>query len=280
MLSYQHAYHAGNHADVLKHVVLLELLARLTTKDKPLRYIETHAGAGFYDLTRSAARKNREYESGIGRLVAEQPMPDAVARLVAQVRAANGGTAALAAYPGSPVLARAALRPEDRAWLFERHPAEYRKLAAAVRGDRRIVVRHEDGLVGCVGLVPPPERRGLLFIDPAYERDDEQDAVVDAVTKVHRRFPTGVVAVWYPVVERRRAARFAAAIAKTGVRDARVYELSVAPDAPGHGLTGSGMIVVNPPWQTDDALVPALRWLAPRLEQAPGTGAWRAVDLA
>ena len=123
--------------------------------------------------------------------------------------------------------------------------------------------------------MPPPERRGLLLIDPAYERDDEQDAVVDAVAKTYRRFPTGVVAVWYPVVERRRAARFAAAVAKTGVRNARVYELSVAPDA-----RGRGMIVVNAPFQTDEALVPALHWLVARLEQRPGAGACRAVDLA
>lgn len=280
MLSYQHAFHAGNHADVLKHVVLLELLHRLTAKDKPLRYIETHAGAGTYDLTRGAAQKNREYETGIARLVEHRTMPEAVTRLVARVRAANGGTTALECYPGSPELARALLRPDDRAWLFERHPAEYRKLAAAMRGDRRIAVRHEDGLTSCVGLVPPPERRGLLLIDPAYERDDEQDAVVDAVAKTYRRFPTGVVAVWYPVVERRRAARFAAAVAKTGVRNARVYELSVAPDARGRGLTGSGMIVVNAPFQTDEALVPALHWLVARLEQRPGAGACRAVDLA
>jgi 23S rRNA (adenine2030-N6)-methyltransferase len=280
MLSYQHAYHAGNHADVLKHVVLLDLLHRLTAKDKPLRYIETHAGAGTYDLTRGAARKNREYESGIARLVAATETPESVARLVALVRAANGGTAALAAYPGSPELARAVLRAEDRAYLFERHPAEYRRLAAAMRDDRRIVVRHEDGLAGCLGLVPPPERRGLLLIDPAYERADEQHAVVDAVAKAHRRFPTGVIAVWYPVVERRWAARFVAAVAKIGVQRARVYELVVAPDARNRGLTGSGMIVVNPPWQSDEALVPALRWLAAGLEQMPGAGAYRAVDLA
>ena len=280
MLSYQHAYHAGNHADVLKHVVLLELLQRLTAKEKPLRYIETHAGAGTYDLARGAAQKNREYESGIGRLIEAQAPPAAVTRLVGQVRAANGDASALSRYPGSPALARAMLRSVDSAYLFERHPAEHRKLAAAMRGDRRISVRHEDGLSGCLGLVPPPERRGLLFIDPAYERADEQEAVVAAVAKAHRRFPTGVLAVWYPIVDRRWAARFAAAVAKCGVRRARVYELSVAPERAQRGLTGSGMIVVNPPWQSDEALVPALRWLATQLEQSPAAGAYRAVDLA
>src|SRR5690606_31196975 len=115
------------------------------------------------------------------------------------------------------------------------------------------------GLEGCVGLVPPPERRGLVLIDPAYERDDEQHAVVDTVAKVYRRFPTGVIAVWYPKVERRWAARFTAAIAKIGLPSARVYELAVAPDSPKRGLSSSGLIVVNPPWQTDEALVPALR---------------------
>jgi 23S rRNA (adenine2030-N6)-methyltransferase len=279
MLSYQHAYHAGNHADVLKHVVLLELLHRLTAKDKPLRYIETHAGAGYYDLTRGAAQKNREYESGIARLMDSEAMPEAVTRLVEYVRAANTDKAGLSRYPGSPALARAMLRPEDSAYLFEKHPAEHRKLAAAMRGDRRITVRHEDGLSGCLGLVPPPERRGLLFMDPAYERADEQPAVVDAVAKAHRRFPTGVMAVWYPVVERQWVARFTAALAKTGVRGARVYELNVAPDGSRRGLAGSGMIVVNMPWPSDEALVPALRWLTTLLEQGPSAGAYRAFDL-
>src|SRR5690606_27487705 len=138
------------------------------------RYIETHAGAGVYDLTRGAAQKNREYETGIARLLAEPAPPEPVARLIAHVRAANVGAATLAAYPGSPALARAMLRPQDRAWLFERHPAEHRKLAAAMRGDRRIVVRHEDGLAACVGLVPPPERRGLMLLGPASDGPHER----------------------------------------------------------------------------------------------------------
>lgn len=282
MLSYQHGYHAGNHADVLKHVVLLELLCRLTAKEKPLRYIETHAGAGSYALTSGPAQKNREFESGIARLLTAEAaagMPEAVGRLVERVRAANRAAAPLSRYPGSPALARAMLRPEDSIFLFERHPAEHGKLAAAMRGDPRITVRHDDGLSGCLGLVPPPERRGLVFVDPAYERSDEHVAVLDVVTKVHRRFPTGVLAVWYPVVERRWVARFHAGFAKTGVRRARVYELGIVPDGARRGLTGSGMIVVNTPWRSEAALLPALRWLVARLEETRSAGAYRAVDL-
>lgn len=276
MLSYQHAYHAGNHADVLKHVVLLELLTRLTLKDKPLRYIETHAGAGSYDLTQGAALKNREHLAGIAKLfeLRDAEMPPPVARLVAHVLAANGGRAQLARYPGSPALARSLLRAEDRIYLFERHPAEHRKLAAAMRDDRRIVVRREDGLTGCLGLVPPPEKRGLLFIDPSYERDDEDAAVIDAVAKAQRRFPTGVIAVWYPVANRRRATRFEEAFAKT-VEGAFTCELDVAPDGSRHGLTGSGMLVANLPWSADDGLEAVLRWLVTRLEEGAGAGGYR-----
>jgi 23S rRNA (adenine2030-N6)-methyltransferase len=226
-----------------------------------------------------AAQKNREYESGIARLMDSQAMPDAVARLVEHVRAANGAKAKLERYPGSPALACAALRPDDRVYLFERHPAEHRKLAAAMRGDRRVTVRHDEGLSGCLGLVPPPERRGLVFVDPAYERADEQHAVVDAVAKAHRRFPTGVMAVWYPVVDRQWVARLTAALSRTRLENARIYELNVAPEGRQRGLTGSGMIVVNAPWRSDEALVPALRWLTTRLEQGPAAGAFRAADL-
>jgi 23S rRNA (adenine2030-N6)-methyltransferase len=278
MLSYQHAYHAGNHADVLKHVVLLALLAKLASKDKPLRYIETHAGAGGYDLRSPAARKNREYSSGIAKIYGASGAPAAVARLVELVHRYNDGATKIEHYPGSPWLARELLRPADSLYLFELHPAEHRVLQQKLGADHRVTVLRTNGLEGCVGLVPPPERRGLVLIDPSYEVKDEHTQVVDALAKAHRRFATGTFAIWYPVIERRWVQRFERAIRAIGLSSIDLYELCVAPDGRGRGLTGSGMIVVNPPWKVREEIALALPWLARELG---GDGAsQRAVDLS
>src|SRR5690606_17165380 len=262
MLSYLHAYHAGNHADALKHVVLVALLDALTAKEKPLRYIETHAGAGGYDLRSAAAQKTREWESGIGKLWrAEQP-PAAVARLLELVRRFNGGGERLVRYPGSPWLARQCLRPEDSAYLFELHPAEHRALAASTKDDGRVRVRRQNGLVELVGLVPPPERRALVLVDPSYENDGERDAALTALSRAHRRFATGVYALWYPIVERRFVDALERGLAAAALEPFALLELSIRPDTRGRGLTGSGMIVVNPPWGARERLAEALPWLA------------------
>ncbi len=288
MLSYLHAFHAGGHADVLKHVVLLAILERLTAKDKPLRYIETHAGAGGYDLRSREAQKNREYETGIGKLWNLADSPGAVARWLALVRRYNGGgerggraagSVELARYPGSPWLARELLRAEDSAYLFELHPAAHETLARRFAGDGRVHVLREDGLRGCIGFVPPPERRGLVHLDPSYEVEDEHERVLDALVKAHRRFATGVYALWYPVIERAWVRRFERALQATGLCAIELYELCVAADARGRGLTGSGMIVVNPPWKLHEVMQGVLPWLAQalRLDERAGH---RMVELA
>jgi 23S rRNA (adenine2030-N6)-methyltransferase len=277
MLSYQHAYHAGNHADVLKHVVLLALLAKLAAKNKPLRYIETHAGAGGYDLRSPAARKNREFAGGIAKVYAASGAPTAVTRLVEPVRRYNDGGTKIERYPGSPWLARELLGPTDSLYLFELHPAEHRTLLAMFGADRRATVLRTNGLEGCVGLVPPPERRGLVLIDPSYEVKDEHTQVVDALAKAHRRFATGTFAIWYPVLERRWVQRFERAIRSTAIGSIDLYELCVAPDGEGRGLTGSGMIVVNPPWKVREEIALALPWLARALGGAAASQ--RAVEL-
>jgi 23S rRNA (adenine2030-N6)-methyltransferase len=264
MLSYLHGYHAGNHADVLKHTILVALLARLLTKDKPLRFIDTHAGAGGYDLKSAAARKNREYEQGVGRLFDSTDAPPAVDRWLELVRRYNEGKA-LRRYPGSPWLARECLRPIDDAFLYELHPAEHRTLKQEFDGERRIKVLREDGLVGCVGLVPPPSKRALILIDPSYELDNEHRVVINAVTKVHERFATGVIAIWYPVIERRWVERYERALRAAGIAPIATYEICVARETRDRGLKGSGVFIVNPPWQLDDELRAALPWLAQRL---------------
>jgi len=264
MLSYLHGYHAGNHADVLKHTVLTALLARLVVKDKPLRYIDSHAGAGGYELRSAAARKNREYEGGVAKLWETTEAPSAVARWLALAQRYNG-SGPLARYPGSPWLARQSLRPSDDLYLFELHPAEHRALAKACEGDRRVRVLREDGLSASIGLVPPPSKRALLLVDPSYELRDEHRGVIDAVVKAHKRFATGVIAVWYPIIERRWVERYERALRATGIGDIATYELSIARERPGGGLTGSGVFVVNPPWQVGDEIGEALPWLVERL---------------
>ncbi len=276
MLSYQHAYHAGNHADVLKHVVLLAVLAKLAAKDKPLRYIETHAGAGGYDLRAPAARKNREFLAGIARVYGASGAPAAVSRLLDLVRRYNDGATKVERYPGSPWLARELLRSTDSLYLFELHPAEHRMLEQKLGADRRVSILRTNGLEGCVGLVPPPERRALVMIDPSYEVKDEHTQVVDALTKAQRRFSTGTFAIWYPVLERRWVQRFERAIRATEIDSVDLYELCVAPDGQGRGLTGSGMIVVNPPWKVREEVALALPWLARELGEG---GSQRAIEL-
>jgi 23S rRNA (adenine2030-N6)-methyltransferase len=263
MLSYLHGYHAGNHADVLKHTVLTALLARLVAKDKPLRYVDTHAGAGGYELRARAAQRNREHEGGVGKLWDASDAPSAVSRWLALAQRFNGD-GALKRYPGSPWLARESLRPIDDLYLFELHPAEHRALKQACGEDGRAKVLREDGLTACIGLVPPPSKRALVFVDPSYELRDEHRDVVDALKKLHARFATGVFATWYPVIERRWVERYERAL-RAAVGAVSVYELNIARDRREGGLVGSGMFIVNAPWQLDDELGEALPWLAQRL---------------
>ena len=264
MLSYLHGYHAGNHADVLKHTVLTALLARLVAKDKPLRYIDTHAGAGGYDLRAPSAQRNREHESGVGKLWDSSDAPLAVSRWLTLAQRFNGD-GALKRYPGSPWLARESLRPIDDLFLFELHPAEHRALKQACADDRRVKVLREDGLATCIGLVPPPSKRALILIDPSYELRDEHRDVVDALVKAHKRFATCVFAIWYPVIERRWVDRYERALRAAGIAAISTYELAVAGERREGGLVGSGMFIVNEPWQLDEELDAALPWLLERL---------------
>lgn len=275
MLSYQHGFHAGNHADVLKHTVLTAILAHLVAKDRPVRCIDTHAGAGTYDLNSAAAQRNREHAEGIGRLWSATDAPEAVARLLELARGYNG-PGALRRYPGSPWLARALLRATDQLYLFEMHPAEHRKLARDFGRARHVRVLREDGLTGSIGLVPPPGRRGLLFVDPSYERAEEHGLVQDAMVKAHQRFATGVIAIWYPVIDRRAADRFERALRATRLAPFSTYELCVAEAGRDRGLFGSGLFVVNPPWPLDDEIEAALPWLAAKLDR-DGGASWRCV---
>ncbi len=276
MLSYRHAFHAGGPADVLKHAVLVFVLRYLVQKAKPLYVLDTHAGAGAYDLGAPMALKTGEFRCGIGRLLARAGEPPAlVDAYLQQIRAAAVARSVAWIYPGSPLLIRPFLRRADRLELAELHPTDHRLLAERLRGVPGVRIERADGLALLVARMPPAERRSLVLIDPSYEVKTDYDTVVSALVQAHRRFPSGVLILWYPVIERRRADALLAALAATGMPAQYRLELCQKPDGDGHGLTGSGVIVVNPPWTLPLAAPGGLAWLEAALAAAgPSAAGW------
>ena len=276
MLAYRHAFHAGNHADVLKHATLVAVLRHLNAKDKAWRLVDTHAGAGAYVLHGEQAQKHAEYKQGIARLWQAPGLPGLLADYVAQLRIFNPNDE-LTHYPGSPRFARALMRPQDQLRLFELHPTDHALLADAFAGDRQVTVQHADGFASLKAQLPPPSRRGLLLIDPSYEIKTDYAAVVAACREALSRFAEGVVMVWYPQLDLREAAQLpqrlkavADAQAKKGWLHAR---LTLAePNERGFGLLGSGVFVINPPHTLAPALRAALPVLVRLLGQHAGAG--------
>lgn len=273
MLSYRHAFHAGNHADVLKHAVLVHLLGYLAQKDKPFWYVDTHAGAAGYALDEAWAQKNAEFESGIGRLWSRTDLPASLAGYVAQVRSLNPD-GALRFYPGSSQLAMQMLREQDRMRLFELHSTESRNLRAHyARDSPRVMVQAGDGFDGLKSVLPPPPRRGLVLIDPSYEDKRDYARARAALEDAQRRFASGVYVLWYPVVQRRESREFPEALKRLQRKDWLHAALTVkAPAADGYGLHGSGLFVLNPPWTLPAMLHEAMPYLAKVLGQDTGAG--------
>lgn len=261
-MNYRHVYHAGNFADVTKHVILLALLEQLQRKDKGYCYLDTHAGVGLYDLGSEAAGKTREFESGIARLRAASVLPPLLERYRALVASFGADH-----YPGSPSLATKLLRPQDRAVLAELHPEDVASLKALFRGTPQVAVHHTDGYHALKAFLPPKEGRGLVLIDPPYEQGDEFERLAGALRQAHQRWPQGIYALWYPLKDRREVQRFHSALERTGIRKQLLIELSPYPEDRAERLDGSGMVIVNPPWQLQDELEPALRELAALLAQ-------------
>ncbi|MEZ5503859.1 MAG: 23S rRNA (adenine(2030)-N(6))-methyltransferase RlmJ [Halioglobus sp.] len=246
MLSYRHAFHAGNHADVLKHLVQVLVLEYLVQKTgKPLRYIDTHAGAGSYDLGDAFASKNREFESGIARLWPRNDLPPALARYVNLVRGCNPG-GDLSRYPGSPAIAAKILQRDQRLQLFELHADDAARLRRWSGRDRRIQVAREDGFAALKAVLPPPEKRALVVIDPPYEIKTDYAGAVAALRLALRKFATGVYLLWYPLLQRPEVVTLVRKLESMPV-DSLLVELPVRAAA-GAGMYGSGMFVVNPPW--------------------------------
>jgi 23S rRNA (adenine2030-N6)-methyltransferase len=268
MLSYRHAFHAGNHADVLKHLVLVQLLQHMRQKDKAFWVIDTHAGAGLYALKEGYATKLAEYAEGIARLWDRDDAPAAIKDYLAAVRAINGD--ALSAYPGSPWIAQQLLREQDRLRLFELHSSDSRMLADNMRhAAQQIIITEGDGFAGLKALLPPPPRRAITLIDPSYELAEDYTRVVDALSDSLRRFATGVYAVWYPMLAKPDSRRLPTRLKGLGASNWLHVSLTVRGIEP-MGMFGSGMFVINPPWKLMETLREVMPWLTDVLAQDAG----------
>lgn len=260
MLSYRHAFHAGNHADVLKHLVLVLTLEYYLRKDKPFWYIDTHAGAGLYQLGSAEAQKTHEFAHGIQLLWDADAPPTALHPYLSLLQQLNPHPH-LQQYPGSPWIAAQMLRPTDQLRLFELHPADFATLGGLLGKDKRTHFCKQDGLQGLLGLLPPPARRAVILIDPSYELKTDYQGVVDTLAKAHQRFATGTYLLWYPVINRARVGQMSAALQNSGITDILQIEFCPLPDSNALGMTGSGMFVINPPWLLENQMRDISPWL-------------------
>ncbi len=266
-MNYRHLFHAGQFADVFKHLVLIRLLKALQKKEKGFAYIETHAGAGCYDLKAPEAQKTGEYKDGIARLWGDSTKAEeGIQEYLDFVRTLNpDGT--LRYYPGSPRVARFFLRPQDRMRLAEQAPEECARLQTEFSRDSQVTITCDDGYAALKGWLPPPERRGVVLIDPPYEQPQEWQRVLDALLFSSKRWPQGIYAVWYPLKAGASVEQFKAKLIGAGLRKMLSAEFALWPlDAP-FRLNGCGMVILNPPWRLEAELERLLTLLANRLEQ-------------
>ncbi len=270
MLAYRHAFHAGNHADVLKHTVLTLVLRHMNSKPKPYRLIDTHAGAGGYSLEGRFAQKKGEYELGIARLWSRDDLPEAVADCVARVRQFNPG-GRLEQYPGSPAFAQMLLRAQDQLRLFELHPTDHRILASYLGAVKGAEVYDTDGFEGLKGQVPPSSRRAVVLMDPSYEGHGDYSRVIASLREAITRFAEGVYMVWYPQVTKLEAAQLPKRLQSLAPKGWLHARLTVQqPDSQGFGLAGSGVFILNPPHTLHDQLLEVLPYLTEVLGQYDG----------
>ena len=275
-MNYRHHFHAGNFADVMKHVLLLQILTRLNQKDKPYRYIDTHGGAGKYDLSTSEAQKSGEFLNGIHRLVKlddsiKRNAPEGVQQYLKIVEKMREGSGK-GAYPGSPWFALEGMREIDKATIFEMQRDVFQQLYYNVR-DKRAGLHERDAYEGLFGVIPPKEKRGLVMIDPPYEVERKDfPQLVDLIATAYKKWPTGVFALWYPIKDRAMFDRFEKKMIKTGIRRQLICEVCVWPDDTPVGLNGCGLLVIYPPWKFSEDADEALQWLFPHLRMSENGG--------
>jgi 23S rRNA (adenine2030-N6)-methyltransferase len=276
-MNYRHAFHAGNFADVVKHAVLALLIERLKAKDTAFRVVDTHAGVGLYDLSANEAMRTGEWREGVGRLWG-QMLPPALAGLLAPylgaVAAANGAgpPAPLVRYPGSPWIARHLFRRKDRLTAVELHPEDAKALATLFDGDIQVRTVALDGWLALGAFVPPKERRGIVLVDPPFEQRDDFERMLSGFLAAHRKWPTGIYALWYPVKDLVAVDKFRVGLAKSGIRRLLRAELTVRDRNITDTFNGAGLVICNPPWQFEETIAALLAGLVPILGQAPEAG--------
>ena len=254
MLSYRHAFHAGNFADVLKHSVLTLVLDYMTRKEKGFHYIDSHSGAGMYQLEDEYAQKTGEYKEGIAKLINEANIPEPLQPYIYLIKElnpsnTNSETNDLTLYPGSPGIAKRFMRRQDSTHLFELHPTDIEHLNDFCYRWKKVFVKQSDGYQGVLGLVPPPSRRGVVLIDPPYELKEDYNKAVKTIIKAYAKFATGTYILWYPVVKRELVEQMRYTFSKSAVKNVLQVEFCLENDTDEYGMTGTGLFIVNPPWQ-------------------------------
>ena len=269
MLAYRHAFHAGNHADVLKHCVLQQILLYMNQKDKPYWVIDTHAGAGMYSLASDYANTKSEYLDGVARLWECDDLPKVLSEYMNLIQLCNNkGDWTL--YPGSPEVIRRTIRTDDRMRLFELHPTDFEILEENFERDRQAKLFKSDGFASLKALLPPPTRRAVIFMDPPYEIKSDYPKVVDALQEGLSRFAEGVYVVWYPILTRGDHIRMIESLGKLSEKTLNIAMTVQEPDEKGFGMLGSGLFIINPPWTLKDTMQDIMPYLVEKLAQYPG----------
>jgi 23S rRNA (adenine2030-N6)-methyltransferase len=278
-MNYRHVYHAGNFADVVKHATIARIVEYLKRKEHAFRVIDTHAGAGRYDLSSEEAQKTGEWQSGIGRLLGARLAPEVAALLAPYLEAvrAQNSEGAFSSYPGSPLIVRHLLRKQDRLSAIELHPQEARALKGLFDGDFQTRVLELDGWLALGAHLPPKEKRGLVLVDPPFEKEGEFDRLIEGLQRAHRRWPGGIYALWYPIKDRGAVNRFRADLADTGIAKILDIRFDIRAPSPQPHLDGTGMVVVNPPFTLEAemrALLPVLHTLLSESPRAHWAVEW------
>lgn len=265
-MNYRHAYHAGHFADVFKHTLLIMLIDALLKKDTGFCYLDSHSGIGMYDLFSREAQKTKEYQTGIARVYNAAEKPKIIRKYLKIVEAANDNSKQLRFYPGSPCIVQALLRPQDKMILTELHSADALTLKQRFQQNKQVSVHTLDGYQALKAFLPPTLRRGLVLIDPPYEELNEFDSIINALKVALDRWSTGIYAIWYPVKSRQAIYQFERKLKKLAAKEILITELNLYPDDSPLALNGSGLAIINPPWQFANALTPVLHWLLTALD--------------
>ncbi len=271
MLSYQHTYHAGNHADVLKHIILGDVVAGMFNKETPLFLLDAFASRGIYDLNSAEALKNREFDTGIGKLwpLRHYKNPEGVSRWFKLVASKNPD-GIFSRFPGSTALLHDMARDHDRLSACDLHPQEFDNLRHSFQASRRFNLLKRDAFEALKALLPPKEKRGLVFIDPSYEVKEQYRAVAKAVIEAHRRFATGVYVIWYPLLPANRHNDLLNDLKRSGIRKILRLELDCCETFPDMQMSGSGLLIVNPPWHAEQTMKESLDWICKHLTHGKG----------